>query len=737
MAFAGAGSTATLFFPDAPMPHHSTRASAVLHRFDFFKPVGWHDMAPITDGKYSVECYLDALDACYKTLRKKLNNRDVLAITDYNVFHTGGGYHIVRKAFERLVRNERPDSKGPERDHLVETKLNVSCSLLKIIGPCHTVSSFLNTSSVIMNTMEKGLGKVICVFTYGSGCAASMYQMRIDDVPYFDPIEIWKLKFYRNALKCNPEECIIHNFYVQTWMKFDYRPIGRRTFKIPVSKYEEDVYYLMEIDNFGRRFYHRGGLKTGPMDKKYMLLVDHEEDRGFRPKYGPIPEAPEERQKSIEEVWRDIEYEMTYDHEAEEGNFAEVGEFDDRYNSGQKVTIIKPYPERKRHGTTIDPDGMEHSYQIVGTWARRWPQEMVRTHDGSWTFEIVLSENRWEEFYLIQDWDMSKRIYPFQERSFKNVPTVGPHDGGHSKFWFLDCRDRMDVPEEQVGMPGDKYLVTFRWHRLKELSWDRLDGETGEPTPGQYYVSGSWADWDYVELTPNESKPGWYSTEVQMTSLGIEFKIVRNEDPTQRIYPLVLGPSDLPVTQHTPVQGPDKLGNTSWKVQDRTLGSLYRLSFFRDPEDCEPTAMKVVWDKVGERAVVEPEPNYYIIAAYNAWGANDMTKMARVEQTNAWTAEVPIQLLAFDPSFPDQKRPLMPFKLMMHKMPDRIIHPDKEDCTQLMRYTTIMDDESSGKFNWLIGKAPSDKAKNGDTFIVRLELQEDGSYKITWAKKQL
>lgn len=52
-------------------------------------------------------------------------------------------------------------------------------SLLKIIGPCHTVSSFLNTASVIMNRMEQALGKIILVFTYGSGCAASMYQMRV------------------------------------------------------------------------------------------------------------------------------------------------------------------------------------------------------------------------------------------------------------------------------------------------------------------------------------------------------------------------------------------------------------------------------------------------------------------------------------------------------------------------------------------------------------------------------
>ena len=33
----------------------------------------------------------------------------------------------------------------------------------------------------------------------------------------------------------------------------------------------------------------------------------------------------------------------------------------------------------------------------------------------------------------------------------------------------------------------------------------------------------------------------------------------------------------------------------------------------------------------------------------------------------------------------------MPFKLIMHKLPDRAIHPDKDECTQLMKYTTVMD----------------------------------------------
>ncbi|CAE8636257.1 unnamed protein product, partial [Polarella glacialis] len=345
MAFVGAATTAALFFPDAPLPHHSQRASCVMHRFDFCKPVGWHDIAPITDGKYSVECYLDALDVCYATLRQKLNGRGPLEVTDYNVFHTGGGYHVVRKAFERMCRAEYKNLKPAERDELNQSKLAPSVSLLKIIGPCHTVSSFLNTASVCMNTMEKALGKVILVFTYGSGCAASLYQMRVDDVPFFDPLEVWKLQFYRNAIKLKPWESHIHNFYVETWMKFDYIPHGRRTGKISVWSYEDDVYYLMQIDKFGRRFYHRGGLATGPLDDSLRLPVDKAEERPQREHFGPILQRPQPKAKledSKEERFREIEYAMAFGEEVESSKYEALAEHTDRYNPNLKVTIRRP-----------------------------------------------------------------------------------------------------------------------------------------------------------------------------------------------------------------------------------------------------------------------------------------------------------------------------------------------------------------------------------------------------------
>lgn len=736
MAFVGASCTATLFFPDAPLAHHSQRASCILHRFDFFKPVGWHHMGPVTDGKYSVEVYLDALDACYKTLRKKLNDRDILKMTDFNVFHTGGGYHIVRKAFERMVRCEDPDIKGAAREQLVEDRLHPSVSILKIVGPCHTVSSFLNISSVCMNTMEKGLGKVIVVFTYGSGCASSMYQMRIDDVAYFDPMEIWKIKFYRNAIKVSPEESAIHGFYTQTWMQFGFRPQGRKVCNISTDLFEDSVYYLMEIDKFGRRFYHRGSVSAGAIAPEHHLFVDRAEGRLRRRDFeGPYKKSvPSElKEKSVEEIWREIEYDMTYDHEAEAGNTVTT-EHRDRYNPNQVVTVIKPLPDRVKHGATIEPDGLDHTYQVLGTWSRYTAQGMEKNSDGSWTFEVVLGENRWEEFYLTQDNDPAKMIYPYTEKAFKGVPCVGPHAGGKGKLWLLDGRDRVNVPEDQVGQPGEKYLVTFRWDKLKDLQWEKLEGETGDVAPSQYSIIGTWCDWAPVELAPDATKrKGWRSIEVQMTSLGIEFKVLRNDDESQVIYPSVRRSADLPVTMDTPISGPDSSFKYNWKIEDK-LGAVYKIMFFRDPEDCEATGMKVEWAKTGDRPVVEPEPTYYIVGTYNEWGATGMTKMEHPpDNLKIFRGEVPVQELV-DPAQPDKKKAMMPFKIMQHKMTSRCVHPDKDACTQLMGHKVLMDGRGDG-LAWHIGKQPSDKAKVGDIFIVRLEVNDDGTMKVTWAKK--
>merc|ERR1719221_1473114 len=91
----------------------------------------------------------------------------------------------------------------------------------------------------------------------------------------------------------------------------------------------------MEIDPWGRRFYHRGGLSTAPLSEDKRLVVDKKEDRRMREHYGRLDEVDEESEKEGEEKkekkeekeekavadaaadtdkkWKDIEFDMLYD----------------------------------------------------------------------------------------------------------------------------------------------------------------------------------------------------------------------------------------------------------------------------------------------------------------------------------------------------------------------------------------------------------------------------------------
>ena len=56
---------ALLIGPNAAVEVLPERAHHMLNTWDFYKPVGWKDGFPLMlDGSYSIDCYLECLDAC-------------------------------------------------------------------------------------------------------------------------------------------------------------------------------------------------------------------------------------------------------------------------------------------------------------------------------------------------------------------------------------------------------------------------------------------------------------------------------------------------------------------------------------------------------------------------------------------------------------------------------------------------------------------------------------------------
>lgn len=68
------------------------------HAYDFYKP-NLSSEYPVVDGKLSINCYLNALDQCYKRFGIKFTERTG------QPFHVDqGDYYIFHSPFTRLVQ---------------------------------------------------------------------------------------------------------------------------------------------------------------------------------------------------------------------------------------------------------------------------------------------------------------------------------------------------------------------------------------------------------------------------------------------------------------------------------------------------------------------------------------------------------------------------------------------------------------------------------------------------------
>jgi len=721
IAYVGASCSAALFYPNAPLAHHSLRASCILHRWDFFKPVGWHSMAPLSDGKYSIDAYMTAIDVCYQGLRKKMNNKPLLSLVDYNVFHTGGGYHVVKKAFLRMCQSDDPQSNKAQREAKLEVMLMPSVHLLKRIGPCHTSSSFLNTASVCMSQYDKAIGKHLMVFTYGSGCAATMYQTRFEDIPWLPPLGIWMANFYRKAIHVQPEmAAALQEYYCHTWMQFEWEPMGRKKCGFGIESYEEDAYYVITCDTWGRRSYHRGGMKAKPHEARYKLMADREEFRKQRDEF-PLPpavtaETKQPKAKPLQERWKDIEFEMTQPEELEEETV--VTDTRDKLQSDSKIKVLYKQAAAKPEKFGL-PDNTKHGYSIVGSWSSWEPVKMTAKGDGSFEYKVVIGENGWEEFYLLQDGLANKRIYPAQAKSWKSLPCIGPHDGGDGLRWLIDTRDKPHVPQEDFGSPGDVFLITFSWSKdsVKELVWVKLE-ETQEYPRGQYFIVGPFTCWDPMPF--REIEDGRHSLELQITSFGLDFHLLRNQDPLQVIYPeaepsqvvtdatsRILGPMEVPKADNPPM----------WSVLGE-VGEVVRIDFYRDPSD--PDDLDLSWESIGKKEIVEPNPRYFAVGTFCAWNARKSVELLPMDGSpGSYSGAIPMRNKTEE------------FYIVLNRSSSKAISPDRENCTQFQLHSVIGPQERRGEESWSIGRAAADKAKVGDEFTIQFDAKDK---KVSWSK---
>ena len=228
----GAGAIAMLIGPNAPIVvEPGLRGTYMQHAYDFYKPDLTSEY-PIVDGHFSIRCYTEAVDACYKAYNKReatlksLTNGHVnghangngveetstktpIDRFDYMTFHAPT-CKLVAKSYARLLYNDYlNDSSSPafadvpaelrdmeyqksltdkvvEKTFMALTKkrfnerVQPSIQVPTMCGNMYCASVYGGLVSLLSTVESNTLqGKRIGVFSYGSGLASSLFSLKV------------------------------------------------------------------------------------------------------------------------------------------------------------------------------------------------------------------------------------------------------------------------------------------------------------------------------------------------------------------------------------------------------------------------------------------------------------------------------------------------------------------------------------------------------------------------------
>jgi hydroxymethylglutaryl-CoA synthase len=148
------------------------------HVMDFWRPL--YSKTAFVDGHYSIDCYLNALEGALKDALAKATIPDLFKMDQLQacIYHVPFA-KMAAKAHHRHFEVDRGEKIDKESEKFADVKKSFNektgpwLSLNAIVGNIYTGSLFLSLIDLLRNNTSDDL-KQISMFSYGSGCAASM-----------------------------------------------------------------------------------------------------------------------------------------------------------------------------------------------------------------------------------------------------------------------------------------------------------------------------------------------------------------------------------------------------------------------------------------------------------------------------------------------------------------------------------------------------------------------------------
>lgn len=307
----GAGAVAMLVGPNAPLIfERGLRGTHMQHAYDFYKP----DMVseyPVVDGKLSIQCYLSALDHCYRVYRKKICaqwqkegiDKD-FTLNDFGfiIFHSPY-CKLVQKSVARLLLNDFLNDQTPSKENgiyngleafrdvnledtyfdrdvekafmkasteLFNQKTKTSLLVSNQNGNMYTPSVYGCLASLLAQYSPQQLaGQRIGVFSYGSGFAATLYSIKVSqDATPGSSLDKLTASLCDLTARLDSRKRISPEVFAENMMlRQETHHLSNYIPKSSVDDLYEGTWYLVRVDEKHRRTYaRRPVMSDGPLE---------------------------------------------------------------------------------------------------------------------------------------------------------------------------------------------------------------------------------------------------------------------------------------------------------------------------------------------------------------------------------------------------------------------------------------------------------------------------------------
>ncbi len=322
----GCGSIALLIGPNAPIVFEPVRSSYMNHVFDFYKPDPTKEY-PVVDGGFSLDCYIKSLESSFLGFMNKIQQREdkyINSLNDFDFFCFHSPFaKMVEKAFIHLVNydikrtsnyksitsskfslseeshsqliNKVLHSKDFRMDNteqneiknilnqrkIIKDLLLPSLFLSKNLGNTYVCALYMNLLALIINPNLKLNDKRIFMFSYGSGCAASLFTLKVKgDIEAIKKRNEDVIENLNSRVKIHPKD-----FEVQMQRKEKLYLLNNYTPETDVSTLREGTYYLTKVDDRWRRYYSKKTQSCNGMEMTFNQLSNtytyQQESKGF------------------------------------------------------------------------------------------------------------------------------------------------------------------------------------------------------------------------------------------------------------------------------------------------------------------------------------------------------------------------------------------------------------------------------------------------------------------------